>query len=165
MGTGPGAPQVEVRIPGRVWAEEVERLRSGSAARQSAERERRRLERDGLSLTQLIACDPAGPGGTRLSGLFKVYVPISDEPASQRPFGFIFSPGVENGRPYLALVAFGERHPRPGTRAVYERAHRHLHGRFPSQERTGLQGPAHTPRVQSPSLGGRRASERGGHQR
>jgi hypothetical protein len=69
-----------------------------------------------------------GVDGTKLPGLFKVYVPISEEPASQRPFGFVFSPGVGDGRLHLALVAFGERHPPRGTRAVYERAHKRLHG-------------------------------------
>jgi hypothetical protein len=163
--SGPDPRRVEVRIPGRIWAEEVERLRAGSSVRVAAERERRRLERDGLSLRELIACDPAGPDGTRLPGLFKVYVPISAEPASRRPFGFVFSPGIEDGRLYLALVAYGERHPRPGTRAVYERAHRHLHGRFPSQEPTAAETPARSPRVHSPSRGVGRAQDRGGLQR
>jgi len=33
----------------------------------------------------------------------------------------------------LALVAFGDRHPAPGTRSVYERAHKRLHGRYQDQ--------------------------------
>jgi hypothetical protein len=31
------------------------------------------------------------------------------------------------------FVAFGERHPQPGTRSVYERAHKQLHGRYPDE--------------------------------
>ena len=31
------------------------------------------------------------------------------------------------------FVAFGPRHPGPGVRSVYERAHRQLHGRFPDR--------------------------------
>jgi hypothetical protein len=30
----------------------------------------------------------------------------------------------------LRFIAFGERHPEPGTRSVYERAHKRLHGRL-----------------------------------
>jgi hypothetical protein len=33
----------------------------------------------------------------------------------------------------LRLLAFGEGHPRPGSRSVYERAHKRLHGRYPDQ--------------------------------
>jgi hypothetical protein len=33
----------------------------------------------------------------------------------------------------LLLIAFGERHSRPGVRSVYERAHPRLHGRYPDQ--------------------------------
>jgi hypothetical protein len=68
-----------------------------------------------------------------LTGLVKAYVPISRSAASQRPFGFVFSPGRDHHGAYLAFVAFGERHPRPGTRSVYERAHKRLHGRYPDQ--------------------------------
>jgi len=57
-------------------------------------------------------------------------VPLRDTPPSQRPYGFVFIPTREG---VLALVAFGERHPRPGTRSVYERAHKRLHGRYPGQ--------------------------------
>jgi len=63
----------------------------------------------------------------------KIYVPITEAPASDRPFGFVLSPGRDASGPYLALVAYGERHPAPGTRSVYERAHKRLHGRYPDQ--------------------------------
>lgn len=54
-------------------------------------------------------------------------------PPSERPFGFVFRPGRGNGRLILDLLAFGERHPQPGSRSVYERAHKRLHGRYPDQ--------------------------------
>lgn len=60
-------------------------------------------------------------------------VPITSAPASHRPFGFVLSAGRDDRGVYLALVAYGERHPRPGTRSVYERAHKRLHGRYPDQ--------------------------------
>ena len=125
--------RVAVRVGAATWQEEVERFAPRSAARVAADRERRRLEHDGLNIADLQACAAVGPDGTRLPGLVKVYVPISDAAASQRPYGFVFSPGRDDDGVYLSFVAFGERHPRPGTRSVYERAHRRLHGRYPDQ--------------------------------
>jgi hypothetical protein len=64
--------------------------------------------------------------------LVKVYVPITIAPPSERPFGFVLVPGVaRDGRLQLTLLAFGERHPRRGSRSVYERAHKRRHGRYP----------------------------------
>ena len=122
--------RVAVRIDPDVWREEVERLDPGSRGRVAAERERPRLVGDGVDLTQLQRGAEVAEDRTRLPGLLKVYVPIGDGPPSERPFGMVFSP--EPG-PRLALVAFGERHPRTGTRTVYERAHKRLHGRYPGQ--------------------------------
>ena len=61
--------RVQVRIGDAVWRDEVERFDPGSAAHVTAERERRRLERDGAPLTELGTCAPHGPDGTRLAGL------------------------------------------------------------------------------------------------
>ena len=128
-----GARRVAVMIDPRVWREEVERLDPRSAARIAAERERRNLEADGVSRGFVERCDEEGPDGTRLGGLVKAYVPLRDGPPSERPFGFVFRPGRGNGELVLDLLAFGERHPQPGTRSVYERAHKRLHGRYPDQ--------------------------------
>lgn len=165
MPSGRAAGRVNIKIAAKVWEQEVERLKPGSAARLAAEREGPRLDRDGLPRGQMIRCDDVGTDCTRLPGLFKVYVPISDEPPSQRRFGFVFSLGVEEGRPCLTLVAFGERHPPRGTRTVYERAHKHLHGRFPNQERVQPERSGSSPRVKSPSRGLARGQERGGMER
>lgn len=117
-----------------VWDKEVGRFAAGSQARLAAERERLRLERDGIELRWLLPCEPEGTEGTRLEGLVKAYVPIGDRPPSERPFGFLFSPERGPEGPYLELVAFGERHPaRSVARTVYERAHKRLHSRYPDQ--------------------------------
>lgn len=63
----------------------------------------------------------------------KTYVPFGEGPASERPFGFVLSPERDASGPYLELLAFGERHPGPTGRSVYERADRRVHGRYPDQ--------------------------------
>ena len=74
-----------VRIGVRVWRDEVERFGDRTSARIAAERERGRLERDGIDPSALHRCDAEAPDGTRLAGLVKVYVPIIDGPPSERP--------------------------------------------------------------------------------
>lgn len=133
MQATPGRGPVAVRISDDVWLEEVERLSTRSAARIAAERERAKLEQTGIDFPELRACLEKAGDGTRLKGLYKVYVPIRAAPPSARPFGFVFSPARRGADVYLRLVAFGERHPRKGTRSVYERAHKRLHGRYPDQ--------------------------------
>lgn len=125
--------RAQVRIAAAVWREEVERFDERSRARTAAERERGRLEGGGIELTQLKACSAQGADGSRLTGLLKVYVPIGDSPPSERRFGFVLGPGRDERGRYLALIAYGERHPKSGVRSVYERAHRRLHGRYPDQ--------------------------------
>ena len=135
MGTSRGAAarRLAVRVSSRVWREEVERFELRSPPRRAAERERRGLEDHGVSFAGLMRCAVEGSDGTRLAGLVKVYVPISQGPPSERPFGFVLAPARSEQELFLAVVAFGERHPRPGVRSVYERAHRRLHGRYPDQ--------------------------------
>ena len=122
--------RVPVRISAHIWEQEVERYSKRAMPRVAAERERRRLERDGIQITLLERCSAEAEDGTSLEGLVKVYVPIGDAVPSERPYGFVFIPTRQGA---LALVAFGERHPAPGTRSVYERAHKRLHGRYPDQ--------------------------------
>jgi hypothetical protein len=125
--------RVAVLVTERVWRAEVERFDRSSPARLAAERERRRLLSDGVALADLRRCEAEAAGGTSLAGLVKVYVPISDAPPSERPYAFVLSPARRERIPALALVAFGERHPRRGVRSVYERAHKRLHGRYPDE--------------------------------
>jgi hypothetical protein len=134
MGTSPrGEVRVAFRINPVIWREEVERLNPRSPARIAADREHRRLLKDGVTATQLLRCSDEGSDGTRLAGLLKVYVPITTSAVSERPYGFVLSAGRDDDGLYVALVAFGIRHPRRGTRSVYERAHKRLHGRYPDQ--------------------------------
>ena len=82
-----------------------------------------------------LPCEADGPGGTRLASCVKVYVPLGREP-SAAPYGFVFELVAGRGlEPAFALelLAYGERHPAIGTRNVYERAHKRLHGRYPDQ--------------------------------
>ena len=84
-------------------------------------------------MNHLLRCGDDALDGTRLAGLLKVYVPINEGPPSRRPYGLVLSAGRDEAGGYVELVAFGERHPRPGTRSVYERAHKRVHGRYPDQ--------------------------------
>lgn len=128
--------RVSVRIREDVWAEEVGRFERRSGARLAAERERSGLESEGIDLRFLQQCDAYGTDGTHLVGLVKTYVPIGDGPPSRQPWGFVFDPDRDEAGTYLDLVAFGERHPaRSASRSVYERAHRRMHGRYPSTAR------------------------------
>jgi hypothetical protein len=131
--SGRGERRVAVLITQRVWRAEVERFDARSPARLAAERARPVLETTGLALTDLRRCDAEAADGTRLLGLVKVYLPIGDAPPSERPYAFVLSPAHGEPIPALAVVAFGERHPRRGVRSVYERAHKRLHGRYPDQ--------------------------------
>ena len=130
---GSAKARLAVLISERVWRAEVERFDAQSPARVAAERERHHLERDGLALADLLRCDAEAADHTSLGGLVKVYVPIAETPPSGRPYAFVFSPARSVSTPALAMVAFGERHPRRGVRSVYERAHKRLHGHYPDQ--------------------------------
>jgi len=81
-----------------------------------------------------VGVSRGGEDGTRLAGCLKVYVPLAERRPSKRPYGFVFELAeARDGGVTLRLLAFGERHPRPGVRSVYERAHKRLHGRYPDQ--------------------------------
>lgn len=129
----PGRVRIAVRISQDVWLEEVERFSPSSPARTAAERERSKLESEGLELGHLQACEEAAADGTNLAGLYKVYVPIGDGPPSLRPYAFVFLPARSGSDVFLRLIAFGERHPDRRSRSVYERAHKRQHGRYPRQ--------------------------------
>jgi len=133
-------PRLPVLISPAVWGEEVERLAKSSPARVAAARERAGLDRDEIALTHLSRCEPEGADGTRLGRLVKTYVPIDAGPASVRPFGFVFWPEHGEQGACLELLAYGERHPRKGTRSVYERAHERLHSRYRIRKSAGRRG-------------------------
>ena len=114
-----------------VRAEEVGRFTANGPSYASARTAR--IERPGAQIA-VRSCEGDGIDGSLLRGCAKVYVPLDPEP-SRAPYGFVFAirAQVRGGRVMLLLIAYGERHPASGTRSVYERAHRRLHGRYPDQ--------------------------------
>jgi hypothetical protein len=104
-----------------VWSED---LRNATpAGREAARQVRRKLERAGQAIDELLACDDEGPDGTRLAGCAKTYVP---QPLG--PWGVVYLIARDaQGKLRLDHLAFGLRHPPPGRRAsVYRIAHRRL---------------------------------------
>lgn len=133
MATSGRGVRLPVAVDDTVWREEVQRYDSRSTERIAAERERRTLDA-GLEIRALMPCSAEGRDGTNLAVLVKVYVPISDGPASERPLAFVLRPLRGDSGPYLELLAYGERHPDlVETQSVYARAHKRLHGRYPGQ--------------------------------
>jgi hypothetical protein len=124
--------RLAVRFDEQVWSEAIRGF-SGRPL-QIASSARARLEREGVALASLLPCDALGRDGTALAGCAKLYLPITDEPASQRPFSFVMQlvRDVQDETLVWLFIAFGHRHPGAGIRSVYERAHRQLHRRFPS---------------------------------
>jgi hypothetical protein len=128
-----GGARFTIAFDDDLWRQEVERFAPHARGRIAAEAARRVLERDGVGKDGLAACEAQGPDGTRLRGWVKLRIPLA-RPASEAPYGFVLEPVLdERGRLALRLVAFGERHPREGTRSVYERAHNRRHGAWPTR--------------------------------
>jgi hypothetical protein len=128
--TNGGGRRIPVRFHERVWREAIRGF-SGRAI-DIATSARRDIEENKVELATLRPCEPLGPDRTELGGCAKLYLPRGDAPPSERPFAFVFQLArTRGGAPVLVFLAFGPRHPRPGVRSVYERAHRQLHGRFP----------------------------------
>lgn len=126
-----GDRRLPVRFHEAVWREAIRGF-SGRPL-EIAESTRAALEREGVALAQLRPCSAHGPDGTQLAGCAKLYLPIRGDAPSQRPFAFILQLARDaDARLVWVFVAYGHRHPDPGVRSAYERAHRQLHGRFPS---------------------------------
>lgn len=114
------SPRFPVFVDDEAFTEDLSH--ATPAGRAVAERERERLEQDGIAITQLRACEPEARDGTRLGGCVKTYVPSPDG-----PWGIVFAAWEREG-PGLAYVAFGVRHPqRAWQPSVYQVAHRRLH--------------------------------------
>jgi hypothetical protein len=125
-------PPVSIEFGSLEWEEEVERYSPRSPARARAQSARRTIEA-GKAKLDWKRCKPDGPGGTKLPGCRKLYVPLVKAGPAEAPYGFVFQL-IQKPDDSLAwsLVAFGERHPaNERTRNVYERAHKRLHGRYP----------------------------------
>ena len=91
--------------------------------RRVAGQARAELERDGIPSGRLYRCGSEMTGGTDLGGCVKTRIPWPDG-----RWGVVLAGGVDDGRAYLQVLAFGERHPRdPWRLSVYQLAHRRLH--------------------------------------
>lgn len=104
-----------------------------SPARSVAERSRHEILAGRIKLRWKQCLDP-GPDDTRLARCLKLYIPLSEEAPSRAPFWFVFQLHKDSdGKLFAQFVAFGERHPtNPRTWSVYARAHRRLHGSYPT---------------------------------
>jgi len=130
------ARRLAVRFDESVWHEAIrgfsrEPLQIATSARHAAERR-------GIALADVLPCQTIGPDGTQLSGCAKLYLPLGDAPPSERPMAFVLRLARAPDETLAWIfIAFGHRHPGPGVRSVYERAHRQLHGRFPGRGELG----------------------------
>jgi len=117
----PGA-HYRVEFNDATFAEDLEHTASDTG-RTLAQGERDKLTADGLSYERLKACEAEGRDGTRLPNCVKIYIP---EPNGT--WGMVFQLRFDDdGRPFLACLAFGTRHPTgPGALSVYEVASRRL---------------------------------------
>jgi hypothetical protein len=115
-------PSFPVRFDEDAFAEDLAHV--SRAGRTVGARERARLERDGIAVRVLLACEPEARDGTRLPGCAKTYLPAPDG-----PWGMVFrGERPPAGTPTLLCLAFGRRHPpAPWQPSVYQVAHRRLH--------------------------------------
>jgi hypothetical protein len=83
----------------------------------------RALDRDGIPISRLKACEDPGRDGTRLPRCTKTYLPPPDG-----AWGMVFQLRIDDEqRPFLACLAFGVRHPTQSWQpSVYQLADRRL---------------------------------------
>jgi hypothetical protein len=122
MATSGRRPLIAVVFDEPAWAEDLARL--NRPQRELAERTRRRIERDGLTLgaPDLYACLAEGPDATNLAGCVKHY---ADE------LRLVLTGDVAaDGQKRLLCIAVGLGHPHRAARtpSAYQIAHRRLHG-------------------------------------
>lgn len=112
--------RARVRFDERTWASDM--ARATPEAHAAGEAARARLERDGVPHVELRPCEAEGRDGTSLPDCLKVYVP-----APAGPWGLVFRLARDSAGVFLAVIAFGLRHPPPGRRSsVYQVAHQRL---------------------------------------
>jgi hypothetical protein len=127
-------PAISITFGTKEWQHEVERYEPNSPARIKAEGARKEIEGGRVKRGWMKCRSEGSADGTTLPGCVKIYVPLAKHSASEAPYGFVFELEMRSdGTLGLDFLAFGERHPRnERSRSVYERAHRRLHGRYPS---------------------------------
>jgi hypothetical protein len=117
----PPPPVFPVRFDEAAFDEDL--LHVTPRGRTAAIEQRQMIERDGIPANELIACDSLGADGTRLGGCVKTRLPWPDG-----PWGLVLAGQLHEGRVYLQVIAFGERHPTAAWRpSVYLIADRRLH--------------------------------------
>lgn len=116
------SPRFAVRFDEDAFAEDLSH--ATEAGRSVAIAERERLEKHGIKVEELLACEAEARDGTRLGGCVKTYLPRPDG-----DWGIAFTGDIDTrGRPALVCLAFGVRHPtRPWQPSVYQVADRRLH--------------------------------------
>ena len=116
------SPRFAVRFDAEAFAEDL--AHASAAGRALAQRERERLQRDGIDGAHLLRCEAEGRDGTRLGGCVKTYTPW---PGGR--WGMVFRGWRDDERRALLCLAFGVRHPRSAWQpSVYVVADRRLHG-------------------------------------
>ena len=79
--------RLAVRFDEHVWSEAIRGF-SGRPL-QIATSARTQIQRDDVAFASLLPCEALGPDRTELAGCAKLYLPITDEPPSPRPFAFV----------------------------------------------------------------------------
>jgi hypothetical protein len=126
-GASPSGAHFRVEFDDATFAEDLGHT-SSDTGRSLAQRECHKLTAEGLPPDQLKRCDTEARDGTSLPGCVKIYIPEPDG-----TWGMVFQLRVDtDGRPFLACLAFGTRHPtRPGALSVYQIAHQRIQGQPP----------------------------------
>lgn len=123
MATSDRRAHARVEFDDLAWNEDL--AGASASAREVANQARARLKAQGQPIDQLRPCQTDGPQGTNLPGCVKAYQPPPDG-----PWGIVYRIARRAGEPtFLAVIAFGQRHPSGAARqpSVYARAHRRLH--------------------------------------
>jgi hypothetical protein len=109
------SPRFRCAFDEEAFAEDLAHV--SPAGRAVGERERSRMERQGIARNQLRACERDARDGTRMPGCVKTY-----PPAPYGDWGMVFrGERSPDGTPTLLCLAFGRRHPgAPWQPSVYE---------------------------------------------
>lgn len=99
------SPRFPVRVADEAFSEDLHH--ASPAGREIGERERSRMEGEGIATDELQPCAAEGPDATRLAGCVKTYLPRPDG-----QWGMVLTGDLApEGSPVLVCLAFGLRHP------------------------------------------------------
>jgi hypothetical protein len=125
-----GRGRASVRFDESAFEDDVARL--SARGREIVARARKEFEREGVSLSRLLACHEEHESGTSLPGCMKVYVPDA-----HGQWRIIFQIAAGDAGLLLSYLAAGVGHQPRGAGApdAYQLAHHRLHGRWPRRRR------------------------------